>query len=208
MKKTKKTNSSEKLIEVAIDLFAVNGFKGTSIRDIAKKTGMTISNIYYYFGNKDGLLLAILKRSSNRLIEKLKEENQHETDPLESLKRLIITHLNFVNEYKRESKIFFLDEEHLSPEGHRINNRFQVEILNLYRSHLQILKESGYLTYGNITIVAFNILGIINWHLRWYKPGGSLTLEQINHQVLNFILYGVLGTPEKLPLSGDTPFTA
>ena len=56
----------QKIIDAAVKLFAVNGFKGTSIRNIAKITGMTISNIYYYLGNKEGLLFAILEYSPVR----------------------------------------------------------------------------------------------------------------------------------------------
>jgi len=54
------SQTQKKLIEFAIELFGANGFKGTSIRNIAKTMGMTISNIYYYFDNKYGLLLAVL----------------------------------------------------------------------------------------------------------------------------------------------------
>ena len=44
----------EKVLQVAIKLFSAKGFKGTSIRDIAQAMNMSISNIYHYFGNKEG----------------------------------------------------------------------------------------------------------------------------------------------------------
>ena len=57
----RKSETSQKIVDVAINLFASKGFKGTSIRDIANAADTTVSNIYYYFGNKEGLLFAILK---------------------------------------------------------------------------------------------------------------------------------------------------
>ena len=57
----KPQTNKDKIIRVAIDLFSAKGFKGTSIRDIASAMGMSISNIYHYFGNKEGLWLAILE---------------------------------------------------------------------------------------------------------------------------------------------------
>ncbi|MEN6318063.1 MAG: TetR family transcriptional regulator [Syntrophaceae bacterium] len=190
-----RSETPQKLIDVAIELFGSNGFKGTSIRDIAKLTGMTISNIYYYFGNKDGLLLAILEYSSKRLLEKLRSAAARDLEPLDRLSELVRTHLSLAEVHKKEARIFFLDEEHLSPEGIKVNREFQFQILNLYRNELEILKSAGYIHYEHITILAFNILGVINWHLRWYIPGGKMTLEETNEEVLAFILRGALAPP-------------
>lgn len=49
-------NTKESIIEAAISLFNTNGFAGTSIRDIANKAQTNVSNISYYFQNKQGLL--------------------------------------------------------------------------------------------------------------------------------------------------------
>jgi AcrR family transcriptional regulator len=189
-------DTPQKLIDVAIELFAANGFKGTSIRDIAKLTGMTISNIYYYFGNKDGLLLAILEHSAKKVLDRLRVAPPPDLGPLERFKRLLRTHLDLVEIHKREAKIFFLDEENLSAEGMSINRRFEKEIVELYLRELRALKEMGYIDYENLTILALNILGVINWHLRWYRPGGKLTLTQINDEVIRFILHGVIANTD------------
>ena len=47
----------EKVLEVAIDLFASRGFDGVSVRDIAARTGATLPAIYYHFGDKRSLYL-------------------------------------------------------------------------------------------------------------------------------------------------------
>lgn len=52
MKKT----SKDSIVDAAISLFNVNGFNGTSIRDIAGKAKVNSANISYYFDNKHGLL--------------------------------------------------------------------------------------------------------------------------------------------------------
>ena len=189
-----KNGTPRKLIDVAIDLFAANGFKGTSIRDIANGAGMTISNIYYYFGSKEGLLLAILEEATTRIVEKLREAAESDLDPLERFRLLLKTHLDLLLDvYRKEAKILFLDEEHLT----RISKQFQIEILTIYRRELQNLKSLGYLDYRNLTVLTFNILGVINWHLRWHNSDGSMSLEQINEEMLTFVLHGALGSSPK-----------
>ncbi len=189
-------DTQAKLLDVAIDLFASKGFKGASIRDIANAMGMSISNIYHYFGSKEGLLLSILQHSAKQVADKLHEVSEKDLEPLERFKLLLRTHLRMTEAYKKEVKIFFLDEEHLATDGNEINKQFQRDILNIYKRELENLKAKGYIVHQNLTILALNILGVINWELRWYRPNGPVTLEQITEDILNFILYGVLGRPE------------
>jgi AcrR family transcriptional regulator len=186
-------DTKDKLIKVAIDLFAAKGFRGTSIRDIADAMDMSISNIYHYFGNKEGLFFAILEQASKGVMDELQKISKIEMDPLDRFKLLIKTHLRLSESYRKESKIFFIDEEHLSPEGRRINRQIQRNILNIYRKELRTLKELGYLGNRNITVLAFNILGVINWHLRWYRPGGALSLEEVSQEIVTFVMHGLLG---------------
>lgn len=51
-----KKASKEKVIEAAISLFNVQGYSGTSVRDIAKKAETNVALISYYFDGKQGLL--------------------------------------------------------------------------------------------------------------------------------------------------------
>ncbi|RPJ10060.1 MAG: TetR/AcrR family transcriptional regulator [Deltaproteobacteria bacterium] len=188
-------DSQTKLMEVAIDLFASRGFRGTSIRDIAGAMGMSISNIYHYYGSKEGLLLAILKHSAEQVANKLLEVSGLNMEPLDRFRLLIKTHILMSKNHKKEVKIFFLDEEHLSPDGNEINKQFQRDIFNIYKKELHNLKAEGYVKYENLTTLALNVLGVVNWHLRWYRPEGPLPLEQITDEILTFILHGVLGHP-------------
>jgi AcrR family transcriptional regulator len=189
------SKTKKKLIEVAIELFATNGFKGTSIRDIAKAMGMTISNIYYYFDNKYGLLLAALEYLSTDLMGQLQRVTEMNLDPLDRFKLLITTHLDNIARDKNKARLFFLDEEALSPAGNEINKQLQLSILNIYRHELQNLRAAGYIKYKNITVLAFNVIGVVQWHLRWYRPEGKLSIKEVKKEALTFILNGLLGIP-------------
>lgn len=52
--------SRAKIMEMALDLFAKNGFHNTSISKIAKAAGVSKGLMYNYFESKDALLDAIL----------------------------------------------------------------------------------------------------------------------------------------------------
>jgi AcrR family transcriptional regulator len=63
----------EQILHEAIDEFAVNGYAGASMVDIARRAGISKPLIYQYFGSKDGLYLACLHTVSGDLLGRLEE---------------------------------------------------------------------------------------------------------------------------------------
>ncbi|MFH1135438.1 MAG: TetR/AcrR family transcriptional regulator [Pseudomonadota bacterium] len=189
-------DQKQKLMEVGIELIAAKGYSGTSIRDIAAAHGTSISNIYHYFGSKDGLLAAILQHLSQKLVDGLRLAHQEPDEPLAGLKKMVDAHLALSEENRNGAKIFLLDAEHFSPESNRLSRGIQVEILALYVDQLKRVQEAGLIGDRDLKIIAFNILACINWQLRWFRPGGSLSAEEIRREIWSFILGGVLGMSE------------
>lgn len=52
----------EQIVEVASELFARSGFRGTGITQIADQVGITEPGLLYHFGSKEGLLRAVIER--------------------------------------------------------------------------------------------------------------------------------------------------
>ena len=63
----------ERILEVALELFARQGYEGTSIRDIAERMGMTKAAVYYHFPAKEELLADVLTPTMNRVASVLEE---------------------------------------------------------------------------------------------------------------------------------------
>ena len=47
------------ILSISAQTFADHGFEGTSIRDISRATGVSLSGLYYYFESKQKLLYLI-----------------------------------------------------------------------------------------------------------------------------------------------------
>lgn len=54
--------TQDDILEVATAEFAANGYAGARVDEIAARTRTTKRMIYYYFGSKEGLYLAVLER--------------------------------------------------------------------------------------------------------------------------------------------------
>jgi AcrR family transcriptional regulator len=57
----------DKLLRVATQRFAEQGFSGTSVDDVCHDTGVVKSALYWHFENKDGLLTAVLEQAATAL---------------------------------------------------------------------------------------------------------------------------------------------
>ncbi|MFY0256128.1 TetR/AcrR family transcriptional regulator [Chitinophaga sp. 30R24] len=83
------------ILKVAEQLFADQGFHGTSVRDIAQVADVNIAMISYYFGSKDKLLETIFRyrmEASKKFIHELVENDTME--PLEKINSLIDRFVN------------------------------------------------------------------------------------------------------------------
>lgn len=61
------TEKQEKILQAALLLFAKEGFHATSTNKVAKAAEVSEGLIFRHFGNKEGLLQAILELGANKL---------------------------------------------------------------------------------------------------------------------------------------------
>lgn len=76
------------LLDVATEVFADAGYSGARIDEIARRTRTTKRMIYYYFGGKEQLYLAVLEKAYRGIREKEQTLSVESMPPSESLRRL------------------------------------------------------------------------------------------------------------------------
>ena len=57
-KKSEKSRTA--ILEAALDLFSSQGYRGTSIREIAERAGVSTGNVYHHFADKETIFRAVL----------------------------------------------------------------------------------------------------------------------------------------------------
>lgn len=177
----------ESLLETAVEMFSEKGFSGTSIRDIAREHGVSLSNIYYYFSNKEGLWREIMNRSVRSLPGRLRAAIAQADTPRAQLDALIREHLRAGVEHQRELLMLLTEQGQLGEDSSRETLEIQREILEIYTAVLEALSAEGALHEGHIRVAVFNILGVVNWHLRWYRADGPLPADTLHQEIINFI---------------------
>ncbi|WP_137917632.1 TetR/AcrR family transcriptional regulator [Hydrogenophaga sp. 2FB] len=106
-KETTRTNDPERtmanIMEVAMTEFAEKGLAGARIDEIAAATQTSKRMIYYYFGSKEGLYLAVLEESYRQMREIESQQHLEDLEPEAALRKLVeftfdhhATHENYI----------------------------------------------------------------------------------------------------------------
>jgi AcrR family transcriptional regulator len=83
------TEKQEQIVKAALQLFAREGYHATSTSKVAKAAGVSEGLIFRHFGNKDGLLQAILEEGERRM-KALFVDIVMESDPKEVIRKTIL----------------------------------------------------------------------------------------------------------------------
>lgn len=95
-----KEQTRKQLLEVSLELFAKNGYNGTSMDMIAKKAKVSKGLAYSHFKNKNALLFELVKHFGDKRRKNCENILNSEISPKEKMRLLISFSLEFINNRK------------------------------------------------------------------------------------------------------------
>lgn len=81
--------TQQAILQAATDEFAASGLGGARVDGIAGRAGVNKRLIYYYFGSKEALFLAVLENAYAQIREAEKALHLQDHDPQTAIRRLI-----------------------------------------------------------------------------------------------------------------------
>jgi AcrR family transcriptional regulator len=94
----KKELKRESIIQVALELFSVNGFHKTNIPTIADKLKMSVGNLYNYFPSKNVLAQEIIKYTSHFIGKKIKVINMTNDNTKKKIHQIVNVYFTMAKE--------------------------------------------------------------------------------------------------------------
>jgi AcrR family transcriptional regulator len=131
-KESTRTNDPERtmanILDVALTEFAEKGLDGARIDEIAAATQTSKRMIYYYFGSKEGLYLAVLEASYRAMRETEADLHLDDLPPEAALRRLV--EFTFDHHLATEPYIRVVMAENMQ-RGHYMAQSQSIERLNV-----------------------------------------------------------------------------
>jgi AcrR family transcriptional regulator len=100
------------IIAVATEEFARHGLAGARIDEIAARTKTSKRMIYYYFGDKDGLYLAVLEAAYRKIRAIESGLNLENLAPAAALKQLVEFTFDYQNDHEDFIRLVMIENIH------------------------------------------------------------------------------------------------
>ncbi|HTJ58536.1 MAG TPA: TetR family transcriptional regulator C-terminal domain-containing protein [Devosiaceae bacterium] len=95
----------DRILEAALDVFSVHGFRGSTIDQIAESAGMSKPNLLYYFPRKEEIHKRLIAALLDMWLAPLREIDA-EGDPIPEIRSYIRRKLEMARDFPRESRLF------------------------------------------------------------------------------------------------------
>ena len=189
------------ILEHATEVFYEKGYEGASMRDLSRKSGMSLAGLYYYFESKEKLLYLVQKHTFSTVMERLKQRLAAVTDPQERIRVFIFNHLEYFLANMKAMTV-------LSREAEALGNSLGREILDMKRDYyhtcldlMEDLRRQGSFAEGVTSRAAvLGLFGMMNWIYTWHNPRLDPGVEELGRQMSEIFLHGITrGLPQSEP---------
>ncbi len=134
----------ERILKIAREEFANNGFENTSIQQIAKKSGISVGSVYKYFENKEMLFTYIVQSGLSLLEETLLKLAPAEEDILLKAEKIIRSLLKFSRKEPELIKLYCsLTTSGNSEFLNGLSQRIEAVSASIYTQTIAIAQETG-----------------------------------------------------------------
>ena len=176
------------ILRTAAAIFADKGYHDSSIRDISRATGISLSGLYYYFRSKDELLFLIQDHCFGVVLESAQQALANEKDPQVRLRLLVETHLRFFINNMKEMKVLSHEAGALTGDYRRSVNAKKKQYTELCMDVLGELVPTA--NVSERRIAAFSLFGMMNWIYNWYNPDRDVPVTELARSMSQLFLSG------------------
>ena len=179
-----RSDTRERLLLAAIEMFGSRGFKSTTMRDLASEVGIKAPAAYNHFASKEEILKEAVIWALHDFNRVVTHADDPKEAPIERLEKLVTRHVLYQLEHARVAKAndALLDSDILDRIG---DMRARNQVRALMREHLDVLTEvilailRGLGSDLDPRLCALAIGSMCDRVLRWYRPSGQYSPEKI-----------------------------
>jgi len=159
----------------AAELFVRHGYGGTSIRDIAQRTGLLPGSVYHYFPAKGDLFIAVHREGFRQLIARVEEIIRSETDPWRRMELACAAHIEASVGDNSIQKITGTGLFSIHEEG--LQRRLKSDREHYDRLFRGLVDNLGLARSIDRSLFRLGLRGAVNWARVWYRPGKKTPAE-------------------------------
>ena len=182
----------DQILDAAAQIFSQKGFHAASMADIAEAVNLQKASLYHHVSSKQEILLAILDRALDLLIERLSAVQSAQMPPEEKLRQVMKTYLETLAEHQDLAAVLLLEHRSLEPEFREVHIPRRDRFERIWKELIQEGQESGVFSCADPGLAARALLGVMNWTITWYRADGPLSAVEIVDRFADLFLNGLI----------------
>ncbi len=166
------------IAKAAAQLFNQRGFKGTSLAAVAEALATDRASLYYYIANKRELFDEVVREVSEDNVALAEAVLASGIPPVEKLRTLVV---ELMRSYGRNYPVLYVyireDLTHVengrtewSRHMRGVNRRYDDAVTAIVQEGLD---DGSIRPIASARVLAFGVIGMINWTNRWFVPDRS-----------------------------------
>lgn len=163
------------IVRAAADVFKSNGYRGTSLADIAQAVGTERASLYYYVSSKEELLDEVVTDVVMANVETAVTIRDSPGPAPDKLRELVVglmvsyaENFPFLYVYLQENLAHVAESRREWAEQMRqVNRRWEDAVTDIVS---QGIEEGSLHPITDPRVMAYGIIGMVSWTNRWFNP--------------------------------------
>lgn len=185
------------IVQAATKVFNEQGFRGTSLAEVAKYLKIDRASLYYYVGSKSELFNEVVREVSEINIitaESIEREQSPTPDKLLKLVRLLMesyaTYFPLLYVYIRENQTVLKEDTSVwAVEMRALNRRYDHAVTAIVQAGID---DGTIRASAPAWVIAYGIIGMVNSTNRWFDPGKSkIDASEVGRAFAEMIVDGI-----------------
>jgi TetR/AcrR family transcriptional regulator len=178
------------ILAAAAQLFAAQGYPGSSMSQLAAACGLSKPALYHYVHDKAELLARICETHVEKLAALVREVRAQGLAPEPQLHELVRRFLAVYAAARHEHRVLTEDLKFLPEARQQRIRELEREVVAGFAEALAALRPQ-LATAGLAKPVTMLLFGMINWTYTWHRPEGALGDAQLAQLVTSLLLGGL-----------------
>ena len=185
-------NAPDRILDEASILFGRQGYENSSISDLANSIGVSKAAIFHYFPTKHAIYDAIIVRTLQGLHEAVTLAVKDERSGLRKLHRFMIAHATYFEENFWGFVTMLVGyggmaSPTLKDEALKLRDQYETFLRSIIAEGIQ----TGELKEVDVVSAGRGVLSLLNWMVRWFKPGKGAAASEVAETYYQLIVSGL-----------------
>lgn len=181
------------IIEAAIRVFAAQGYRRTSMRDIAAEAGLSKAGVYHHVRTKEELLVHLYEKNMAETLAADRAVVSSGLSPEDTLRGLLRNRILDLCESQHVHQILAAEVAELPADLMGATIKAREDRVKLLAQVISEGVRSGHFDPPvSVNIAVLSMLGSVNFIYQWYNPKGPLSPSELADALADHLIAGIL----------------